>query len=406
MKDNEASGKHVTLRVILFILALVVGIGAFGIGIYHIVNRETGYYEIKATADETAPLYAKGYTFYCYIDGKSDEIKSNMTKLGSLYSESLGRISRLLDAEQTYDGYINLATLNRRPNEDVVLPAELYEALADALKRTEGTGFSICSGTLRALWQELLYLEEPGEFDPAYNADQAERMQAVKEALLAPDAVRLELSDEQTHSARITVSDAYRAVLERCEIEAPFVDLDVLRDAYALRYVYRKLTENGVAKGYLKTERGLCIMLPETENGAVTIFGQIDGKPVHAAELSIGHGDACCVLRSFSLGEAGYYETDGILRHPWPGPEAEPNRQLLTAWSVSRTGDIVGATLNVLTLYAAPYDELRALPASLATKQTSVALIAADAPQTILVDAQHETEATPDGENGYTVTVP
>lgn len=406
MKDKEVSGKHITLRVILFILALVIGVSAFGIGIYHITNRETGYYEITATRDETAPMYSNGYSFYCYIDGKSNEIKSNLTKIGSLYSESLGRISRLLDARETYDGYINLATLNARPNEDVKLPAELYEVLADALERTKDTEITILDGAEKGLWQELLYLEEPQPFDPVNDAYSAERIRAAREAILSPDAVRLVLSDAESHIVRLEVSESYRAVMERYEIDMPIVDLGVLREAYTLRYVYRQLVENGISKGYLKTESGLCMMLPETETGGITIIGYADGRPKGAAELPIVRGDASCALRTFSLGEAGYYECDGILRHPYPGPEAEPNPDLLTVCTLSQTGDIVGATIDALRLFAVPREETAALAATLAGGRTVVMFLAADAPYTVFVDAQHAHSVTPVEKSGYSVSVP
>ena len=406
MKDSKVSDKHITLRLILFILALIIGVGAFGFGIYQITNRKTGYYEIKATADETAPTYSNGYSFYCYIDGGSNEIKSNLSKIGSLYSESLGRIVRLLDPTDTYEGYTNLATLNEHPNEDVRLPAELYEILADAQERTKDDAFSIFDGALWGLWQQLLFLEDAEPFDPVNDAYSAERLLAAKNAALPEDAVRLVLADADSHTARLEVSDAYRAVMEQYEIETPIVDLGVLREAYTLRYVYQKLTENGLVKGYLRTESGLCMMLPETETGAVAVFGYADEEPKKAVDLQLGHGDAACVLRAFSLGEPGYYRIGTILRHPWPGPEAEPNRDLITVWSVSRTGDIVEATRCVLRLYAASREETAALATSLATNQMSVSFIAADAPYTICADPLHAQETTPADDGGYTVSGP
>ncbi len=399
--EVEVSGKHIKLRFVLFILAFVVGVVAFGIGFYHLTNRETGYYEVKATNDETAPTYANGYSFYCYIDGSSNEIKTNLTKINSLYSESLGRISRLLDPLETYDGYVNLATLNGHIGEDVALPAELYEILSDAAARCEGTEISIFDGALRALWTEALYLEEPEAFDPIRDAFQRERMQAARDAARKPGAVRLVFVDASTHTVRLEVSDAYRATMNKYEIEAPVLDLGLLREAYTLRYVYHKLADNGMTQGYFMTVDGLTVMLPDTESAQIVVYGYENDRLTPAAGFTIGGGNACCVLRSFSNGDNGYYTIDGILRHPYPGPDEEPNRWILTAWSVSSAGDIVGTALSALSLYAAPYEKAEQTVSELASKQISAAYIAVDAPKTVVVDSLHKTDTVVSAENGY-----
>ena len=151
MEEIEVSGKHIKLRVVAFVLALIVGITAFGVGIRQIANREPGYYEITAVRDETAPLYSNGISLYCYFGGESSAIKEKLQASEALYSEALGRIYRLLDPRETYDGYVNLATLNQHPGETMALPEELFFALTDALERTEGQAYSVLNGAMRDL---------------------------------------------------------------------------------------------------------------------------------------------------------------------------------------------------------------------------------------------------------------
>ena len=406
MEDIEVSGKHIKLRFVIFIIALIVGVSAFAIGIYQITNKETGYYEIKATADETAPLYSNGYSFFCFVDGKSDDIKSNLTKIASLYSESLGRISRLLDPVETYDGYVNLATLNQHPGEDVKLPAELYAVLTDALARSEAGGFDLFDGAEKALWQEVLYLEDAEAFDPEIDPYQYERMVAAWTVIRGADRPTLTVVDEASGTVRLEVSAAYREVMERHEIEAPILDFGVLREAYTLQYVRQKLIENGFSKGYLRSVSGMNVMLPQTEAGILKMYGYLDGKAVAAAEITLGKGAACCELRSFSMGEAGYYTIDGILRHPYPGREWEPSRDILTVWTTSTRGDIVDAAVKALSLYAATPEDAKQLLIDFGTKQTSAALLSVNEPLTIYSDPLHTEKIVPNTDGGYTVSTP
>ena len=245
MEEIEVSGKHLKLRIAAFVLAVIVGVSAFAVAFRQMANREPGYYEITATRDETAPLYPNGVSLYCYFSGTSSVIKEKLMRSEALYSESLARIYRLLEPRQTFDGYVNLATLNQRPGEAVALPAELFEVLMDVQARAEGLLSVPFDGALRGIWQELLYLSEPQAFDPLRDEGQRDRMEAVKAALSSPDAIRLEVVDPSTYTVRLEVSDALSAVLREYEVEAPLVDLGPLREAYTLRYVGNRLVKEG-----------------------------------------------------------------------------------------------------------------------------------------------------------------
>lgn len=406
MNEIEVSGKHLTLRIVAFALAVVIGMTAFGVAFYQISNRKPGYYEITATRDETAPRYSNGITLYCYFGGESSAIKEKLRTSEALYSEALGRIYRLLDPRETYDGYVNLATLNKHPGETLTLPEELFHALTDALERTEGQGYSILDGAIRSLWQELLYLEEPEAYDPLRNEEQQARFQAVYDALAAPDALRLQVVDAAAHTVRLEVSDALTAVLEKYEVEGPLLDLGSLREAYILQYVRDKLVEAGFVRGYLRTQRGLSLMLPETTEGELLLPSYADGAALDAAYVSLSNGAACCALRAFSVGDPGYYEIDGVLRHPNLGDTGDLARQLLTVWIVSPAGDVVDAAVKAAALFETPDDQLRQRLRDFGADGVWAAMIEADSPKTILADPLHPEAFHPLTDEGFSVVVP
>ena len=128
----EISGKHFKARAALFALAFIVAIAAFANAFLHMGNTEPGYYELAAAKDEDAPLYASGFKYTCYFDGKPGEVKRAVREADEAYSRALSRACKLTDPEAEYEGYAGIGTLNAR----------LWEA-CDAAD-TEGlTGYSL-----------------------------------------------------------------------------------------------------------------------------------------------------------------------------------------------------------------------------------------------------------------------
>ena len=251
-----------------------------------------------------------------------------------------------------------------------------------------------------------MYLAEPQTFDPLQDEEQAARFQAIIAALSEPDAVRLEVVDPSAYTVRLDVSDSLTAVLEEYEVEAPVLDLGVLREAYTLQYVRDSLVRAGFVRGYLKTQNGLCLMLPETAEGALILPGFSDGQVQDAALISLANGAACCSLRAFSMEDPGYYAVNGVLRHPNLGPDGEPNRQLLTAWVVSPAGDVVNAAIKAAALFETSDDQLRQRLRDFGADGVWAAMIEADSPKSILADPLHPEAFHPLTDEGFSVVVP
>ena len=397
MKEIKVSGKHLKLRVVLFIVALVVGLSAFGVVFYQLSNRAPGYYEVTAVRDETAPTYASGIRFYCYLNGKSGVIKSDLKEAETVYSESLGRISRLLDPYTQYEGYVNLATLNQSVGEPVELPEELYAILTEAAGMDE-----LRAGVLHGFWQELLYLSDAAAYDPSVEETQRERFTKLAAAVSEPDSVRLEIVDASRCAVRLVISDALRRTLQEQEAEYPVVHLDLLGEAYRVQYVAQKLIAAGFLKGYLSTDSGLWLLLPETERASTSMYGLIGDAPKEAAALKLGSGSAGAILRSFAIEEtAGYYTVNAILRHRYLDASGEPNRALLAVSTVSPDGNLADAVRQALRLFdALPAEEETALR-ELDAKNARAAMLTASEPQRIRVTASMRSILTPTEENGY-----
>lgn len=322
-KDKiEVSEKYVGLRLALFIVAFTVAIVAFSYGVSRIIHRDEGYYDISAGKNQETPMYSVGFHLKYYFTGESAEIRNGIKQLGDVYSQALLRSYKLLDAENIYDGYSNIATLNRSIGEEVNVGKELYEVLADAVEKTrEGKGYNLFAGALFEEWNAILSLEEAEaiEFDPSVNEKTAERIARLAEMTSNLDYFDIEFLDDEKYTVKFTVSDEYLNFLRENEYGTRVLDTNLLADAYRLRIICSTLEENGYKNGYAYTASGLTVSLSEHEGGEYCMYGFNEGySPEIIASAAVKRGSAASFLRSFPLydGEIMYYETNGLHRCP------------------------------------------------------------------------------------------
>ena len=327
-KDILVSTSHVKLRVIAFVVALAVAVGAFALAAVSLGKQETGYYEITGNADAEALLYANGVTFQYFFEGKSSDIKQLRKQVQGAYSDALSRIYKTLDPTTQYDGYANLAYLNAHPGEEVEVSAELYEILADALARTQEDVYSLYAGPVTAMWDEIRILEEPAEFDPLFNEDSRERIAAAAALTDDREAICLHLVDPSRHTVRLELGESYRAFAQQYDYTGAALDLNTLRDAYTLQWLSEALTEAGYTRGVISAKSGVTVSLADDPEGAYRVYGYVgQPDPIAAAIGEVGKkpDSAYCAWTSFPL-TAGSYEHyilqgengETVYRHPYP----------------------------------------------------------------------------------------
>ena len=319
--------KKLVWRLVGFIAAVIVAVYAFTNGVLQLGHKDSGYYDVGLTAEGNAVLFGSGAHLLHYAEGSSSEIRQELNAVQKAFTEALLRAYQLLDAEHIYTGMVNIASLNQAPGEKMQVAPALYAVLKDAVFRMErGEGYNLYAGALYREWQTLRYLEEPREADPLNNADEAERLAAITEAVNRPGAIALDLSEE--NAAALEVSPEYAAFAEQQEIEGPILDLNLLHDAYLLDMTAAVLQNQGIT-GYLYTDSGCSIWLEDGDT-RYTIYGA-DGA---AGTVKWPSPSAFCQFTAYSLAEEpyGYYRVGDTLRHPFVDPVlGAPRKVLLTA---------------------------------------------------------------------------
>ena len=280
----EVSSKNIKLRAILTAVAFVIAVVAFTVGIVRIGHKDPGYHLIEAKVEKDTILLNKEVGFKYWFDGSSNDIKHGINDLTAAYSPVISAVYKELDHQNTYEGVVNIATLNRNQGQFLTVAPELYSVLKDAYRLTsEERGYNMFAGALYSEWKSILILDEPEDFDPANNPDMAARIASI--AAVVSDLSNFSLEfDDAGRAVRFSVSESYERFCRDYEIDAPALDLNLLKDAYMLETVASGLGLH--ENGYLYTPEGLVLNMKQTgtlgydlytyENGSDTVYATVN----------------------------------------------------------------------------------------------------------------------------------
>lgn len=305
------------VRLVLFLLAAGFAVWCFTGGVIRLGHRESGYQTISYEDTHGDVLYKSGLTLRYWAEGSSAEIRELTEAVRKTWSDSLYRNLILLDARNEYEGFTNLATVNRQAGTPVTVPEPLAAVLTDALKKTaKNEGYSLLAGVMYDEWQTLLYLEDAAEADPSVNPEQARRLQELSTWTAAENGPTLEIGKtaDGTATACLNLPEGYRQLLAEMETKAPTLDLNLMHDAYLMDLVGEDLRRAGYTEGVIYSQSGFCLMLRERETLRVYLR-EDDPRPALTAK-----GPAASVR--FAAGEplnSGYgaYTVNGLKRHYW-----------------------------------------------------------------------------------------
>ena len=387
----EVSDKHVPLRIVGFVLALLLAVGAFSFAVTRLGHKESGYYTVEAAEREALPYYARGITLRYHCTGGSDEIKALLQGLKAAYTEALLQSYELLDAENTYPNLNNLASINEQAGSPVKLEPELFTLLADAWDKTQqNRGYSMLAGPFYAEWNSVRILEDAADFDPLLNEDERERLTELAALTADRAAVRLEL-DEATQSVTLQVDETVQRRLKELEYTGPILDLNLLREAYLLQLTAARLEEKGCSDGYLRTDSGLSLALSGLQEGSFCLYGHDGEYAVPAATATAKGGQACSLMHVFPYTDAqfGYYtveDAQGIhLRHPYVPADGSFPACVTAAMTVDVNGKLADACFENLALLC--LDSPEAVRSAAARAERPVAYLLDIGEKTVYVNA-------------------
>ena len=342
----DLRGAKLTRRVILFLLALAVAVGAFAFGVRGLLSADPGWTVIEA--DGSGGLSCAN-EFVLRVDLGAGGRDPGGDRRGAIaaYTRAAARAWQLFTPDSPVEETVNIWWLNAHPNTEVPVEPLLYRALSSSL----AGGRHLYLGPLYENADALFASQSDAEAaacDPRLNADTAAFTAQVLSYIQDPAHITLELLDDSRVCLR--VSDDYRAFALEQGLTR-YLDFSWMRNAYAADAIADALTEAGLVIFQLTSRDGWSRYGGTVETAHALYTPTAQGLAL-AGQALISSPAATAYLTRFPLSREGRYYTyaDGSQRTAWLSPadglDHNPWDALLLQ-SAACCADLLPAALSV-----------------------------------------------------------
>ena len=303
-REIVVSKKHFTLRVIGFVVALGVGLGAIGYGVYQIVVKKPGLYTINARVEKDLP-YAPGVVGEFYF--KEGDINGLVNGATDLLSTSLRYSYMRCDEWNIYKECPSIAMVNYNLDADVTVDGIVYDILKDAYAKTlEKKNFSLFAGPLYEDWEHrcTFPLHDAIEDDPLRNVTTAEYL--AKAASYVNDLSNFQLTFKEGNVVRLSISESYAKFRNDYGITYPILTLNALHSAYKTQAVVDEFAKAGIYHGVIYDNEGDYAFLTPTYQNVMNLYDVTPTSIARFGTLSNQESAALSIVHHFPVIEGQY----------------------------------------------------------------------------------------------------
>ncbi len=317
MEKERFRLKHPELWIIAFVLMVAVAATAFAFSCSNMNKSEPGFYEITATSDKDLPYYASDYSFYYYFN-KDDNITEKKKLITDVYSSKMKDTFIILNEDSTYLGYVAMASINAKPNEEVEVPEHLYNVIKDAYdKTTASINYSIFAAPLYAFWNRQIYLNKDVRVasDPLNSEESRNYLANTANYINDRNHVDLEFLEGKI---KLKVSDAYLTYRQNQGIEAPYISLNILKTAYFMNEICAELEKNGYTAGMIISNMGEVYQGKDCPVQTYSLFSVNNLEIEYFGNINPTSNPTCCsAFRRFDINQSGltnyyYFTQDNV----------------------------------------------------------------------------------------------
>lgn len=247
----ELSEEHRTLRIVLAVGFLVIGVAAIVVGLVSLLNTENGWQEVQIST-KSANCAGDFVLMYDFSDAGASATAVNK-QLTTLYSQAAEDAYRMFSADLREDGLQNVRYLNDHVGEVVTVDPALYKALSLLVKYDCRYPYL---APAYAEYDRVFMAESDAEaarYDPAGDPELARYLLDIAESARDPQMVNLELLGD--NRVRLFVSGAYQQFAEQNGIET-LLDFGWMKNAFIADYLADTLEAAGFTNGYLSSYDG------------------------------------------------------------------------------------------------------------------------------------------------------
>ena len=296
VKRIEVSDDKRKQKLILIVILLALGITLIVFAVSNFLSVPAGWETIRVgtNAEETCA----GEFVFQYLLGDGDKAANiEQQEVTNIYAQAAQEAFQIFNEDRLFDGVHNVAYLNQHPNEEVEIPAVLYNAFA-LLEKYKNKALY-----LAPIYQEYVSMFLCDEdwlakdYDPDQDPDQAEYFAKILAFTNDENAVNLELLGN--NKVKLSVSSGYVQFAKEHEITA-FIDFYWMKNAFIVDYLAQQLSDAGYTKGSISSYDGFTRNMDASDRAyQLNVFDRVDQSIYQAGVLNYKGALSIVALRNY-----------------------------------------------------------------------------------------------------------
>ena len=353
----ELSGKNLRLRLILVILSIIVGVGAFIYGFMQLLSSGDGWNEI--TTNSQAEINCGEQFIFEYCLGQSGVSATAEAKaLKMIYTEACTEAYNYFNIDESFletKNYVNVRDINDHPNEELTVPDALYQAFS--LLKESGNRL-IYLGPVYSYYENIFSapsLEDTIEFDPLKNPEIAAYYKEIADFAGSPAMIDIVLLGD--NKICLKVSEEYLSYAKKEGI-TDFIDFNWMKNAFITDYLADTMIKNGYSYGSISSFDGFSRCLDDHADRSYqfNLYDLFKNTVYHAATLSYSGRYAISYLRSYPMNAQDRFHylemEDGSFRQIYLSvKDGKPSCQMDNLVSLKKDGSCAEVLLSQIPLF-------------------------------------------------------
>ena len=301
VKKIELSEKNIKLRIIVVIVALVVGAFFIGLGVRSCTAAQSGWQAIAS--NDASQSVASSFSLMYNVGQSGMDATAERRAIAAIYTDAAAKAYRMFDV---YSDGGALEKINSGVGKVIEVLPELYSAFEKMISRG---GRALYYAPYFEFYEQIYSSEfdyEAAMFDPAMSDDVAAVFEKLSSYVSDPDAVSLKLLGD--NKVELYVSDEYAAFAKENDVSF-FVGFSWFEESFCADYIAQKLRDGGFTYGYIIGKNGSFINLDNSGNSySYSLYGGQGSDAYIVCRAQFSRAVCGVYYRGFSLdGDFHFY---------------------------------------------------------------------------------------------------
>ncbi len=269
----EVSEKHIILRVVILIIAILGVIGSVIFIIVNLSTKDKGWTRIELSKNRLNDSY---YFYYNLGDEPTKEYK----ELTNLYKAHLEKAYILFDAEEEFEGVNNVYYINNNPNKEITVDSLLYNSIKEVMDSGSNTIFM---GGIVSYYDAVILgsASNATYYDIKTNDVMKER--ANKYISYINDTNHFEFKLLGDNKVKLYESEEFMKFLSDYEVDV--LNFSYLKNAFILDYLDQVFSSKLYKSGYIYSLDGYLLNLGSHIEYTFDVLDETDSKVSKIASL-------------------------------------------------------------------------------------------------------------------------